>query len=232
MWCACSGVFYRFILTALWLTNHRMIISLHTLSLNAPLNLRGECLVLTELILPRNSIARKSVLKDVKLSIRGQDDGRVAQASYLRAPFYEKGLLKEKIDGPVGLKVSVTRPLKHPELSLFARRLFIAGLESTIDFLPSSDFGASLFGDLADEAVDQLEDRLLDEEHFVAAGGIDLDSETLLTGLVTIPLKLLQAYRSSCSVPLSQKREQRKAAAKTYRKGTQVGELTLHLQQD
>lgn len=209
-----------------------MIISLHTLTLNAPLNSAGECLVLTELILPRNSIARKSALKDVKLSARGKGEARVAQASYQRAPFYEKGLLKEKIDGPVGLKVSVTRPLKHSELSAFARQLFIAGLESTIDFLPSASFGASLFTDLADEAVDQLEDRLLDDERFIACGGLDLDSETLVSGPVTIPLKLLQAYRSSQHVPLSQKREKRKTAAKTYRKGTQVGELTLQLQQD
>ena len=83
-----------------------MLLSLQTLTLDAPLNQSGECLILTELILPRNGIARKAALKDVRL-IKGK-------RSFARAPFFEKALLKEKVDGPFGLKVSVTRPLSTP----------------------------------------------------------------------------------------------------------------------
>ena len=199
-----------------------MILSLQKITLDAPLNQSGECLLLTELILPRNGIARKAALKDARL-VKGK-------ASFARAPFYEAGLLKERVDGPFGLKVSVTRPLKHPELTQFLRQLLATGIEGATDLLTSSLIRSAPLEDLLEEASDTLADRISETSAtFIATGGIDLDSETLTTRKVTIPLKLIESLRSSASVPLSQKREKRKSTASLYKKGSIIGEVSFAL---
>lgn len=215
-----------------------MILSLHTLTLEAPLNQSGQCLVLAELILPRNGIARKAALKDVRLTTHsttsassGQTGSlRVAKASFVRKPFYEKALLKEKVDGRFGLKVSVTRPLKHPELNQFLRRLLATGIESSADLIsPLALSLSNLVDDLVDETADQLADRILDDESFIATGGLDFDSETLTSGKITVPLKLTETLRKSDLPPGPKSRDKRKTAAKFYKKGSQIGQISFEL---
>lgn len=198
-----------------------MLLTVNSLQLDAPLNQTGECIVLIELILPRNGIARRSALKELSLK-RGK-------RSLARAPFYEKALLKEKVDGVFGLKVSVSHPLKYPERNQFFRQLLATGIEGATDLISSSLIRHSLLSDLLDEAGEQFADRVDGDLSFIASGGVDLDSESLIPGKVKIPLVLTERIRSSQQVKLSEKREKRIAAAKTYRKGSSAGEIILDL---
>jgi hypothetical protein len=203
-----------------------MILSLHHIQLDAPLNLSGTCIVLTELILPRNGIAKKSALKEVPL--------KQGKRNLQRQPFYEKAVLKEKVVGLVGLKVSITRPLKHAERTRFLRQLLAAGLESSVDLISLSNANLSeLVSDVLDEAVDQWADNYTDDDpSFLASGGIDLDTEALHSGPVSIDLKLEKSLRRSQHTPGPKAREQRKAKSQQYRKGLKVGQITLDLMQD
>ena len=196
-----------------------MLSKLHSLRLDAPLDLTGESLVFVELIVPRPTIARRSNLKPVQLRRGGR--------SFAREPLYETVLLKERVDGPFGLKVAVTRPGKHPEWRRLFRKLLAEGAKSL------GDVGVSSFDfldDIAEEAFDQLADRIGgDAPGFAAAGGRDLDSETLQSGRLTIPLHLIRSIRSSAHLPLSERREKRRSQAKTFRKNLRVGEVVLEI---
>ncbi len=198
-----------------------MLLSLHSLQFELPLNQSGECLVLVELILPRNGIARKTALKELRLS--------KGKRSLARAPFYEKALLKEKVDGLFGIKVSATRPLKHPELNQFLRQLLATGIESSSDLLAPLLLRSAPFDDALEEAGEQLAERIQAPSSFIAEGGLDLDAETLTTGPLQIPLKLTETQRVSDVPPGPKSREKRKTAAKTYKKGSAVGEIVLDL---
>jgi hypothetical protein len=210
-----------------------MLLSLQAIQLDAPLNASGECLVLTELVLPRNAIARKAALKDVHLS--------KGKRSFARAPFYEKALLKEKVDGLFGIKVSVTRPLKHPELQKFLRQLIATGIESSTDllsplfirYLPPALSRSNVLGDLLEEASDQLTDSITDSSPaFLATGGLDLDSASLTAGKISVPLKLTETIRKSDLPPGPKSREKRKTTAKFHKKGALVGEVSFDLSVD
>lgn len=210
-----------------------MILSLHTVQLEAPLDQGGESLVLTELILPRNAIARKAALKEIRLSRSKSAAGSLAKASFARAPFYEKALLKEKVDGPFGLKVSLTRPLKHPELSKLLRQLLTTAVESSTDLLASFAATHSLLDDLLEEAGDALVNRVADTTPtFLATGGLDLDSARLASGTIDVPLKLTQSLRQSDLPPGPKSREKRRRQTTTYRKGHPVGQVSFQLDVD
>lgn len=202
-----------------------MILTLHSVKLEAPLDVTGESLVLTELVLPRNAIARKAALKEIQLT-RGK-------RSFARSPFYETGLLKEKVDGVFGVKVSVTRPMRQRAFGRFLRQLLATGVESAVDWLPGAlalPGGASILEDLADEAADAVADSLTDADPvFIAAGGIDLDSEELSAGHLSIPLKLTARIRKSTTPPGPRARDGRRRSVETYRKGQSVGEIKLNL---
>ncbi len=199
-----------------------LILSLHTIQLDAPLDASGDCLVLTELILPRNAIRSKSVLTPVPLS-----KGR---RSFARAPFYEKALLKEKVESRFGLKVSVTRPLPYPQFQELVRQLLATGVESTMDLVAPLLKRRPLVGDLIDEVTDFVADTITDRKPtFIAVGGIDLDSATLASGNITIPLKLTEAMRLADLPPGPKSREKRKSSAQRYNKGTTIGEISLDL---
>lgn len=199
-----------------------MLLSLHSLQLDLPLNQSGECLVMVELILPRNGIARKTALKEIRLS--------KGKGSLARAPFYEKALLKEKVDGLFGIKVSVTRPLKHPELNQFLRQLVATGIESGADLLTYAFIRHPLFADLLEAGSERLAEQIDSEAAlFIAEGGLDLDAETLTAGSLEVPLKLTETQRVSDVPPGPKSRENRKMSAKTYKKGSAVGELVLDI---
>jgi hypothetical protein len=176
--------------------------------------------MLTELILPRPGIAKKSALKDLRLT--------KGKRSLARAPFYEKALLKEKVDGLFGIRVSVTRPLKHPELNQFIKQLLATGIQGGADLLSALIIRYSPLDDVLEEAGDLLADKVASTSSmFIASGGIDLDGESLTPGPVTIPLNLNATLRLS-DVPVGPKaREKRKTSAKLYKKGSAVGSLVL-----
>lgn len=210
-----------------------MLLSLNKVQLEAPLNQSGECLVLTELILPRNAIARKTVLKEIHLSRSKTTGLPAAKASFVRAPFYEKALLKEKVDGSFGLKVSLTPPMKHPELNRLLRPLLATGIESSTDLLSSLAVTYSLLGDLLEEAGEHLADLIADDAPaFLAAGGLDLDSDSLASGPIHVPLTLTQALRRSNLQPGPKSREKRRTQTKTYRKGHRIGQVSFQLDID
>ncbi|NBB79503.1 MAG: hypothetical protein GVY36_08680 [Verrucomicrobia bacterium] len=202
-----------------------LILSLNSIKLEAPLNQTGESLILTELVLPRNAIARKTALKSFRLT--------AGKRSLVRAPFYETGLLKEKVDGPFGIKVSATTPMRNAELRRFLRGLLATGFESSMDLLSpvlAAATGASILDDLADAAADRVVDSIADETPaFVAVGGIDLESDTLENGKIAIPLKLAESMRRSNQPPGPKSREKRRSNSKLYRKGSAVGEVKLEL---
>jgi hypothetical protein len=195
------------------------LLKLHQVSLEAPLNQTGQCLILAELILPRKGIARKAALKDLSLS--------KGKRSFARAPFYETALFKEKVDGRFGIKLSVSRPLKNPELNQFLKRLLATSVESASNLIQPS-----FIKDLVDEASDQLGDRILDDESFIACGGLELDSESLASGKITLALKLTETIRKSDLPPGPRDREKGRRQRKSYRKGSTVGEVSLDLSID
>lgn len=197
-----------------------MLLRLQNIALNAPLQQTGSVLLLAELILPRNGIARRSALKALRLT------GGVR--SLRRASLSEAGLLKERVDGPFGLRVAVTRPLVQPELWRFLRRLAAAGVESALELLPTLD---PLSEALAEEAAETLADRMRDSAPaWIAAGTIDLDSEALRSGTVTLPLKLTQSIRDHRELKPSQRRDKRKMAGPVHRAGTKVGQIVLAIE--
>ena len=84
--------------------------------------------------------------------------------------------------------------------------------------------------DLASAPFDALADQVSDDSpNFIATGGLDLDSETLTAGKISISLKLTKTLRKSDLPPGPKSREKRKTAAKLYKKGTQIGEISLDL---
>jgi len=199
-----------------------MILSLNSIQLESPFDQTGECLILAELILPRNGIARRAALREFRVS--------KGKRSLAREPFYKKALLKERVDGSFGIKVSITRPLQHPELAKFARQLVATGIESSSDLFTSLLLRNSPFGDVLDEASEALGDAIAGTAPaFIASGGLDLDGDTLATGKLRIPLKLNDKLRTSQAVPLSARRDQRKQSAKTYKKGSTIGHITFDL---
>lgn len=198
-----------------------MILSLRSISLEAPLQISGECLVLTECLLPRNAIARKAALKDVSVT--------KGQRSFVRTPFYEKGLLKERVDGPFGLKVSLTRPLKHREFNRFLREILATGIEYSVDLLTPLLKQYAPLDDVFEEGSERIVDGILKDAPFVAVGGLDLDSRTLDAGILEVPLKLERSIRQATTPPGPKSREQRRSRSILYRKGSVIGKIELDL---
>ena len=198
-----------------------MLLLLDKIALETPIKLTGESLVLAELVLPRNAIARRSVLKPVQLN-RGK-------RSLARAGFVQQALLKERVEGLFGLRVAVTRPLGQRELAATLRRLLAAGIEEFGSELARRvPFGPA--GELVDAFGEELADQITDDApDFIAQGSVDLDSESLVPGKLAIPLSLIESIRSSAHLKLSEKRAKRQSAAKTLRKGMAVGELVVEM---
>lgn len=199
-----------------------LLITLDRLSLKEPLDQNGETLTLTTLVLPRPGIQKKTALKPFRL--------RKGKAAFARKAFHEKALLKEKVDGRFGLTVQLTRPSKHAELQAWLRRLVGLGLEATGDLL-ASGLRMSALRPLLREPFDALADELADDTpEFILQGGIDLDSESLKEGSVSLPLQLSQRIRQSDLPPGPKAREKRRTSAKIYKKGLTVGEAVLKVE--
>ncbi|MFP4674457.1 MAG: hypothetical protein ACLFO5_07715 [Opitutales bacterium] len=199
-------------------------ISLHALALEEPLNATGAVIVLTELILPRPAITRKSALKTLRLT-RGK-------RSLAKAPFYETGQLKEKVDGRFGLKVSVTRPgtLSNEALDLL-RSVLAAGVETAGDSLASlNNIPLPTLKGLIKTPFQELADRVEDDAlEFFAEGGLDLDTEEGIPAQVAIPLRLTRMVRHHDLPPGPKAREKRRQDTKFHKKGTPAGKIELRM---
>lgn len=200
----------------------KLLIYLDHLSLKEPIKQSGETLALTTLVLPRPGIQKKTALKSFRLQ-----KGKV---SLTRKPFYEKALLKEKVDGPFGLTLKITRPVSHGEMQALLRSAVGLGLEVTGDLL-ARGLSITALRPLLREPFDEFADHLTDDApDFILEGGFDLDSETMKAGTITMPLKLTQRLRLSSLPPGPKSRNKRKTSAKTYKKGLTIGEVALRLE--
>jgi len=197
-------------------------ITLRSLKLNTPLSGNGHSLLQARLILPRPGIQGRNALKALELK-RGT-------ASLRRAPFYEAGLLKEKVDGRFGLQVQLTRPQRNPEATRALQALLASVIDAAGDTL-AAQVPLSSLRNLARAPFQQLVDQIEDDApDFLLEGGLDLDSETLASGTVTVPLQLIETLRHTPVAPGPKSREQRKRKTTTYKKGLSLGEAVLDLQ--
>ena len=197
-------------------------ITLRSLKLNAPLSGNGHSLLQTRLILPRPGIQTRNALKALELK-RGTTSLRCA-------PFYEAGLLKEKVDGRFGLQVQLTRPQRNPEATRALQALLASVIDAAGDTL-AAQIPLSSLRKLARAPFEQLVDEIEDDApEFLLEGGLDLDSESLASGTVTVPLRLIETLRHSPTAPGPKSREQRKRKTATYKKGLSLGEAVLDLQ--
>lgn len=198
-----------------------LTLELSKLSLNLPLDQSGETLALTSLVLPRPAIRQRTTLKNFRL--------QKGKANFARKAFYEKALLKEKVDGRFSLTVQFTRPTAHPELQAWLQAMTGVGLETIGDAL-AGGLTLSALRPLLREPFDGLADQLTDDApEFILHGGLDLDSETLKPGKISIPLQLTQSIRKSDLPPGPKSRDKRKTSAKTYKKGLTVGEAVVEV---
>jgi len=194
-------------------------ITLRSLKLNTPLATNGHSLLQCNLILPRPGIQTRTALKPVAL--------KKGTLSLRRAPFYESALLKEKVDGRFGLQCWLTRPQRNPEATRALQALLSSALEAAGDSL-AAQLPISTLRGLVRAPFDQVADAFEeDSPDFLLEGGIDLDSEALESGEITIPLKLIESLRHNPLPPGPQNREGRKAKTKTYKKGLTLGEAVI-----
>lgn len=200
-------------------------LSLESLSLEPPLSQNGQCLLSTALILPRPGIQLKSNLKSVQL--------RRGQANYRKAPFYQAGVLKEKVEGRFGLQVRLTAPQSTPEFKAMVSQLTAMGLETVGDFL-AAGIQLSAVRQLVTSAFDQAADKVADtEDDFLLEGGLDLvlDDRTESARAVHLPLKLTRSLRINHRAPGPKTRDTLKPKTKTYKKGLTLGEAVFALRE-
>jgi hypothetical protein len=197
-------------------------ITLRSIKLNAPLTGNGHSLLQSRLILPRPGIQARNALKALELK-RGT-------VSLRQAPFYKAGLLKEKVDGRFGLQVQVTRPARNPQATHALQALLASVIDAAGDTL-AAQIPLSTVRNLARAPFQQLVDQIEDDSpDFLLEGGLDLDSESLTSGSLTIPLQLTETLRHSPVAPGPKSREQRKNKTTTYKKGLSLGEAILDIQ--
>ena len=174
-----------------------------------------------ELVLPRPSILSKSTLKTVEL--------RKGARSFLRAPFYESGLFKERVGGRFGLQVRLTAPQSNPEVQQLIQSMLALGTEAVGGVL-AAGYSLAAVRPLIRGPFRELASRIDDSDlDFVAAGGVDLDSGEAMPDTLRIPLKLTRTLRRTSVPPGPKQREARKASVRTYRKDSIVGEVVLGL---
>ncbi len=200
-----------------------MLITLENIQLEAPLDRDGAVLVLVELILPRPAIALRRALLEVQV--------RKGKRSMVRASFAEKALLKERVDGLFGLKVAITRPTPPSQFADVLRTILSTGIQSTGDILARMSFTTPPARRLAMMPADAIAEAIQDTSpEYVADGSLDLASETLSSGLLSVPIKLNQTLRESNFPSGPRNRPTRKASAsQVFRKGRVAGSIELRV---
>ncbi|WP_269527024.1 hypothetical protein [Coraliomargarita parva] len=199
-----------------------MELLLDSLRLEAPLDLSGDCLLQVTAHWPRPGIAARSAVLTLSLK-----KGRVRLT---KAPLVQRLLLKEKVEGPFGLHLSLTRPQRFPELASLVRLLAGTGIESIGDLL-AAGLSPTALRPLLREPFDALAERFEARSlEPLLEGSIDLDPVAGLPASLEIPLKLSRSFTQSQVPPGPKAREQRKSATRRYPKGRQVGSCKLNFQ--
>jgi hypothetical protein len=203
-------------------------LTLRSLKLSTPLAGNGHSLLQARLILPRPGIQGRHALKALELK-RGT-------VSLRRAPFYQAGLLKEKVEGRFGLQVQLTRPQRNPEATRALQALLASVIDAAGDTL-AAQIPLSSLRNLARAPFEQLVDQIDDDApEFILEGGLDCDSETLTSGSITLPLRLTQTLRPQRTPPQPQLRTRRTPSqsqqSTTYKKGLPLGEAVFDIQVD
>lgn len=200
-----------------------MLLTLETLQLETPLDRDGSMLVLVELILPRPAIALRRALVEVQV--------RKGKRSLVRASFHEKALLKERVDGLFGLKVAITRPTPPSQFADLLRTILSTGIQNTGDILARMSFTTPPARRLAMMPTDAIAEAIQDTSpEYVADGSLDLASDTISSGLLSVPLKLNKTLRESSSPSGPRNRPTRKATtSQVFRKGRAAGSIALRV---
>jgi hypothetical protein len=169
--------------------------------------------------LPRPGIARKTALKTISL--------RRGKVSLARAPFHQRGLLKERVDGRFGLHLQVTAAESNSAFVHSLRAVAAVGVDGLGDLL-GLGLQPTALRHLIDSPFDEIAEQIEDDSpRFAVEGSLDLDSESLPSGLIRIPLQLIERIRQSDTTPGPKARDQRKAKTTTYKKGLTIGEVVL-----
>jgi hypothetical protein len=200
-----------------------MLITLENIELDSPLDRSGAALVSVELVLPRPAIALRRALLEVPL--------RSGKRSMQRANFHEKALLKERVDGLFGLKVAITRPTPPSQFADVLRDILSTGIQNVGDILARMSFTTPPARRIAMMPTDAVADAIQDTSPmFIADGSLDLASDSLTSGILSVPLRLNKTVRESNSPSGPRNRPTRKATAtQVFRKGTPVGTIQLRV---
>lgn len=198
-------------------------ISLRSLSLNEPFR-TGTTTLVAELVWPRGAIRSRSGVRAVEL--------RRGKASFSRRPYYERLLLKEKVDGRFGLTVGVTRPGNGGQVATFLAEVLGTMVSAVGSGLGSSlELPATALRRVVREPFNQVADLIEDDDlALIAGGGVDLSSEEELEGRHVFPLRATRTLRDTVGSARGPRARPRKpGAVSTVRKGTVIGEAVLDL---
>ncbi|MCC5789689.1 MAG: hypothetical protein JJT75_08640 [Opitutales bacterium] len=199
-----------------------MLLTLEKIDLSSPLNRNGKVLVMAELILPRPAIALRRALLEVSL--------RQGKRSLGKASFFEKALLKERVDGPFGLRVAVTEPTAPNRFGDLLSDILSTGIKNAGDIFARMAFTTPPARRIAMFPSDAVAEAIQDTSpKYVAEGSLDLSSDTLTDGSLNIPIHLNQTLRDSRTVsgPRSRRNRRPSSPSPSFRKGTLSGSLTL-----
>lgn len=176
-----------------------------------------------ELVWPRPAISSRVGLLPLEL--------RRGKAALTRRPFYERLLLKEKVDGSFGLVVRITKPGKGPALPPALAEIFSTALSAI-----GSGLGAPLVNSairpIVREPLNQLADVFEDDEPlFIAEAGIDLNAEEDWIGERKFELKTTKTLKipSEPQAGPRTKTVAKKQKSATVRKGAIIAEVVLEL---
>lgn len=202
-----------------------MLFSLDKIELQSPLDEDGSILVMAELILPRPAIALRRSVLEVSL--------RKGKKTLSKAAFHEKALLKERVVGSFGLRVAITRPTPPNQFAELISDILSTGIKNTGDILARIAFSTPPARRIAMFPSDNVADLIQDNNpRYVAEGSLDLSSESLVAGTISIPIRLNKALRitGGPSGPRN-RRPRRQSPTTAFRKGTDVGFIILRLQE-
>lgn len=197
-----------------------MLLTLEKVDLPKPLNRNGKILVLAELILPRPAIALRRALVEVTL--------RQGKRSLAKAAFFEKALLKERVDGPFGLRVAVTEPTTPNRFGELLNDVLSTGIQNAGDIFARMAFTTPPARRIAMFPTNAVAEAIQDTNpSYIAEGHLDLQSDSLSDGLLDIELRLTQNLREPNRISGPRARRTRRPSSTAFRKGTPAGLVQL-----
>ncbi len=201
-----------------------MEISLKSLALTHPaFSSARSATIVAELIWPRPAISSRVGFQSVSL--------RKGKTALGRTPYYERLLLKEKVDGRFGIRVGITKPGAQFNLNPALAEILSTAL-SSIGGTLAAPFSSAALRPLLREPLNQLADKIdPDEPTVVAEAGLDLHSDDDWIGEKSFVLKT----NKSLKIPIDNKVGPRtkdvakKQKFQTIRKGSVIAEVVLAL---